>query len=113
MTTIFVSHAKEDAACAEHLRQDLEAQGYTLWREPTSLSLTSILYPRTIESHILSSTALVLVWSSHAASSEWVERHVLFALQLRKPIIPVIIDGTSLPNTVIVSTTVASLKPCD
>src|SRR5713226_1102470 len=99
MTTIFVSHTKEDADCAERIRQGLEAKGYTTWREPTSLTMESILYPRTIENVILSSAAVVLVWSSSAASAasaEWVERHILFAQQLKKPIVPVVIDGTGL-----------------
>jgi hypothetical protein len=112
MTTIFVAHTKEDAECAEHIREYLEAKGYTPWREPASLTLESILYPRTIENVILGSAAVVLVWSSSAASAEWVERHILFVQQLRKPIVPVVIDGSGLPNTLIVSTTITSQAPC-
>ncbi len=104
MITIFVSHAKEDSACAEAILQDLEARGYAVWREPASLSMESILYPRTIESVILSSAAVILVWSSSAAQSEWVERHLLFAQQLKKPLFPVLIDGTALSNTLITDT---------
>jgi len=112
MTTIFVSHTKEDTDCAEHIRQSLEAKGYATWREPTSLTMESILYPRTIENIILGSAAIVLVWSTSAAQSEWVERHILFAQQLKKPIVPIVIDGTGLPNTLIVSTTITSQTPC-
>jgi hypothetical protein len=112
MTTIFVSHTKEDATCAESIRQSLEAMGYTTWREPTSLAMESILYPRTIENVILGSAALVLVWSSSSAQSEWVERHILFAQQLKKLIIPIVTDGTGLSTTLIVSTTITSLAPC-
>jgi hypothetical protein len=43
MTTIFVSHAKEDNESAEQIRQGLEARGYSTWREPTSLSMESIV----------------------------------------------------------------------
>jgi TIR domain len=112
MITIFVSHTKEDTDCAEHIRQDLETKGYTTWREPTSLTMESILYPRTIENVILGSVALVLVWSTSAAQSEWVERHILFAQQVKKPIIPIVIDGTDLSNTLIVRTTITSQPPC-
>src|SRR5437868_4035299 len=69
MTTIFISHAKEDAVCAEQISQGLEAQGYSVRRESTSLSLESILYPRTIENFILGSAAVLLLWSSSAAQS--------------------------------------------
>lgn len=112
MTTIFVSHTKEDIDCAEHIRQGLEAKGYTTWREPTSLTLESILYPRTVENVILGSATVVLVWSSHASQSEWVERHILFAQQLKKPIVPAVLDSTGLPTTLIVSTTITSQTPC-
>ncbi len=101
MPQIFVSHARQDAACAEQIRQGLEVVGYTSWREPDSLSIESILYPRTIENIILSSAALVLVWSDGAAQSDWVERHLLFAQQVQKPIVPVLLDGTALPNTLV------------
>jgi TIR domain len=112
MTNIFVSHTKEDADCAERIRQGLEVKGYTTWREPTSLTIQSILYPRTIETVILGSAAVVLVWSSSAAQSEWVERHILFAQQVKKPIVPLVTDGTGLPTTLIVNTTIAGQAPC-
>ncbi len=101
-----------DADCAEHIRQALEAKNYTTWREPTSLTMESILYPRTIENVILGRAAVVLVWSSSATQSEWIERHILFAQQLKKTIVPVVIDGTGLPTTLIVSTTIISQTSC-
>ncbi len=70
MTSIFVSYAKEDGTCAETILQGLEAQGYHIWRELASLTMESVLYPRTIENEILGSTAVLLLWSSSAASSE-------------------------------------------
>ena len=112
MTQIFVSNAKNDAACAETIRQGLEARGYSTWREPTSLGMESILYPRTIENIILGSAAVILVWSSSAAQSEWVERHMLFAQHLKKLIVPVVIDGTDLPNTVVSVKPLTSNPPC-
>ena len=112
MTTIFVSFAKEDTACAEHILHDLETQGYTTWREPSSLTMESVLYPRTIENVILGSAAVVLVWSSNATQSEWVERHRLFAQSLKKLIFPVELDSTSLPNTLVAVTPVRSQAPC-
>src|SRR5260221_13068363 len=108
MTTIFVSFAKEDGACAESILQGLEAKGYSPWREPKSLELSSILYPRTIDNVILSSTAVVLVWSSNASRTECVERHILFAQHLKKPIQPDLINGTCLQNRLIADQPIAS-----
>lgn len=112
MPHFFVSHAPQDATCAEQIRQGLEGGGYPTWREPASLSIESILYPRTIENVILGSAALVLVWSGSAARSDWVERHLLFAQQLQKPILPVLLDGTTLPNTLVGVMPIKSSTSC-
>src|SRR5947209_3497585 len=112
MTTIFISHAKEDVECAEQISQGLEAQGYSVRREPTTLSLESILYPRTVENFILGSAAVLLLWSSSAAQSEWVERQMLFAQRLKKPVVPLLLDETALPNTLLPETTITSQAPC-
>lgn len=112
MTMIFVSSAHEDVACAEQIRQGLEAAAHTTWREPASLSIGSVLYPPTIENAILASAAVVLVWSGNAAQSAWVERHLLFAQSLKKQIIPVLRDATGLPVTLLADVTIAASVPC-
>src|SRR5437588_7670942 len=68
-----------------------------------------------IENAILGSAAVVLVWSSAAAQAAWVARHILFAQRLKKLILPVVLDGTILPNTLIVdsNTIIISQPPCD
>ena len=40
------------------------------------------------------------------------ERHTLFAQRLKKPIFLVVLDGTSLPNTLVVDATIPSQAPC-
>lgn len=112
MTQIFVAHSPDDADYAEHIRRDLEAKGYTTWREPTSLTMESILYPKTIENIILGSAAVVLVWSNSAAQSEWVERYMLFAQSLKKPIFPIVLGGTGLPNTLVSVTPIIDQALC-
>ena len=113
MTTIFVSHAQEDAGCAETIRRSLEARGYSVFREPGYPGPGEASYPHTIEYAILGSAALVLVWSSAASREAWVERHIHFAQRLRKLILPVVLDGTPLPNTLIVETVISCRPPCD
>ncbi|GAC1408101.1 MAG: hypothetical protein NVSMB49_28290 [Ktedonobacteraceae bacterium] len=112
MTRIFVSHTPEDTPCAEKIRTDLEAKGYTIWRQPESLQMSDILYPRTIETMILGSAAIILVWNKRASQSEWVERHVLLAQRLRKLLLPVLLDRTPLPITVVISTSISTQMPC-
>jgi hypothetical protein len=101
MTRIFLSYAPENITCAEALRIGLEAQGYTPWREPTYPNSNSISYPHMIETAVLGSATIVLVWSQHAAQNTWVERHLLFAQTLKKPIFSLLLDTTSLPTTLV------------
>lgn len=112
MTHIFVLHSAEDAACAEQIRQGLEAKGYSVWRPSASVQMSDLLYPRTAETHILESAAVMLVWSQSAAQAEWVERQVLFVQQLRKSLITLVLDGTALPNTLVTVTTMTAQSPC-
>src|SRR5579863_155067 len=98
MTTIFIVHVENDANCAEQIRLGLEAKGYTLWRELTSPAV-AIQHPQTTEDVILGSAAMVVVWSSSAKDSAVVERQLLLARRLHKPIIPVRLDATNLPDT--------------
>ena len=112
MTSIFLCYPKEHAACAEELRTGLEAQGYTPWREPTNADPKSASYPHMIETAVLGSAAVVLVWSQHAAQTTWVERQLLFAQSLKKPIFPVTLDHTSLPGTLVAVSSLAIQTTC-
>ncbi|HEY1350024.1 MAG TPA: toll/interleukin-1 receptor domain-containing protein [Ktedonobacteraceae bacterium] len=107
MTTLFLSHTPNDTAGAETLRQALEVQGYNCWRAPGYAAPGMYSYPRIIESGIVGCAALVLIWNAAAARDEWVIRHLLFAQRLRKAMLPVLLDQTALPNTLIVPATVA------
>jgi hypothetical protein len=104
MTTIFLSSANEDRACADEIRQGLEVNGHTIWREPDFPTSAEQSYPYLIENAVLGSATLVLLWSQHAALNVWSKRHVLIAQRFFKPIVPVVLDGTALPNTLTTET---------
>jgi len=88
-------------------------QGYAVFREPGYPGPGEVSYPHLIENAILGSAALVLLWSSAAAREGWVARHVHFAQRLHKLILPVTLDDTALPNTLIVDTTISCQPSCD
>lgn len=101
MTQLFIIFAAEDAACADEVRDGLAAQGYTVWQEPTDLDPQSISYPKAIEAGIRGSAAAILIWSSAAANTEWVERKTLYAQRLQKPILLLARDDTLPPITLV------------
>lgn len=106
MTTIFLSYANEDQACSGEIRQELEANGYTPWCTPPFPTPRDQSYPYVIENAILGSAALVLLWSQHAAADLWSKRHVLIAQRFFKQIVPIVLDGTALPNTMTTETSI-------
>jgi len=112
MTQIFISHIPADAACAQKIQADLQTLGYTIWASQPHLTPESASYPRMIENGVRSSAATVVVWSAGAARSEWVERALLSAQRLQKPILPIVTDGTDLPATLFDAPQVASQPPC-
>ncbi len=112
MVGMFVAFAQEDAACADEIKRGLEAKGYAVWREQKGVSIESVLYPRTVENGIVGSAAVIVLWSSHAAQSEEVEREMLFAQRLKKLVLPVVLDATELPETLATASSVAGQPSC-
>ncbi len=97
MTNLFLLHAPEDTACSETLHTGLATRGYRIWQEPHSLQVSDILYPHATENAILGSAVVLLVWSRSAACSHEMVRHLLFSLDLKKTILPLVLDKTELP----------------
>ncbi|HVB61471.1 MAG TPA: toll/interleukin-1 receptor domain-containing protein, partial [Ktedonobacteraceae bacterium] len=102
MTTIFLSSTQEDAPCASQIRQGLEQAGYTVWCEPDYPTPRDASYPSLIENAILGSAAVVVLWSHRAASFAWTKRHILIAQRFFKLLVPVTLDETALPSTLLV-----------
>lgn len=111
MTTIFISYTKEDSICADQIRQGLEANGYSVWQEPDYLTPRDASYPSVIENAILGSAAVVVLWSSSAASFAWMKRHILIAQRFFKPLVPITLDETALPSTLLVES-LSGEEPC-
>ncbi len=101
MIRIFLSYDQADQACATQMREGVEAAGYTVWREPDYPTPRDASYPYMIESGILGSGAVVVLWSQSAADSVWVKRHLLIAQRFFKPLVVVRLDETSLPTTLL------------
>lgn len=114
MTTLFISHSPEDALCAETIRHGLEIRGYICWRDPAYPTPTDHSYPHIIESAILGSASLILIWNTHAAQTAEVTRHIQIAQQLQKTILPLVLDTTALPPTLVTPTPpLSGLTSCD
>jgi tetratricopeptide (TPR) repeat protein len=91
----FISHAGKDTAQAEVIESGLGAK--RVWLDRSEIRLGALL-GRELLSNIRASRALVLVWSKHAARSPWVQSEWIAAANLGKPIVPIRLDKTPLPQ---------------
>lgn len=100
MAQLFLIHTLDDPAAAT-AGAALAAVGYAIWTPPNAFDPQSISYARAVETGIQRSAAVVLVWSVSAAQSADVERRLLYAQQLLKPIAVLRTDAAALPPTLV------------
>lgn len=91
----FISHASQDRRAAERLEAALGAE--RVWFDRSDIRLGALL-GRELLSNIRRSRTLVLVWSRDAAQSPWVQSEWISAVNLGKPVIPITLDSTALPQ---------------
>lgn len=88
---MFLSYARADQAYAKQFSQHLEAAGVACWfDERLDFSQPWLAV---IEGRIERCAALVVVVTNASKTSPWVERELLLAEQLRKPIFPLQLGG--------------------
>jgi len=108
MTSIFLAQTSASASFAEHLRQELRCKGYTLPEYP---AIDSALAASRVERAIVGSAAVVLLWESSAASPLWQARHIDPAQRFRKPLFPLLLDATPLPDSLAALSTLSGQLP--
>lgn len=94
---IFISFASEQRDFAEKLAKDLRNDDFKVW-----IAIDSIYggdnWIQVIEDGIEKSCLIVLVWSQGAGESEYVRAEWGKALRLKKRIIPLLRDSSSIPD---------------
>jgi hypothetical protein len=91
----FISHAGKDTKRAESIESGLGAK--RVWLDRSEIRVGALL-GRELLSNIRASRAIVLVWSKRAAQSPWVQSEWIAAANLGKPIVPLRLDKTPLPQ---------------
>ena len=70
MSDVFVSYARPDEPQAKRVAEALRALGYNVWRDDELPAHRA--YAEVIEERLRSAKAVVVLWSSDAAASQWV-----------------------------------------
>lgn len=79
----FIAYAHEDAALAQQLHNDLQAQGVQCWFALHDMKIGARIRP-TIDQAIRQQDKLLLLVSSHSINSYWVEDEVEAALEIER-----------------------------
>ena len=96
MPQIFISYSRKDIDFARKLAEDLEKAGYDVWWDLTDLRGGDD-WVRVIPAAIESSAFFLVVLSPNSAASDWVAKEYTQALNLRKKIIPLLLEPGPVP----------------
>ena len=90
--SIFISYSREDKTYANKLVQALIKQGLPVWLDD------QIDYgdkwPRVIEENLRKCQVFLLIMSPRSHKSHWVNCELTLALELKKPIFPLLLEGS-------------------
>jgi adenylate cyclase len=94
MSDIFISYARSTAANAQQVADALRALGYGVWRDDELPAHRA--YADVIRERLQAAKAVVVIWSSEAANSEWVRSEAERARADHK-LVQLSLDGAELP----------------
>jgi hypothetical protein len=96
MTTYFLSYARADEAIALKLADDLIAAGAQVWVDQYDIR-PSQHWDRAVEAAVHSCEGMIVILSPRSAASPTVADEVSVAIDLKKDLIPVLIEPCVLP----------------
>ena len=88
---IFISYSRQDHTYVERLIAAFEERGLSVWLDNRIDYGTA--WQREIEKHLEACQAFVLVMTPRAYESHWVTCELSVALELKKPIFPLLLEG--------------------
>jgi len=94
--SVFLSYARANAGAVDALEHELQGLQVKVWRDQESL-YSGQRWPKALGEAIAASDAVVLIWSSEAAQSDFVELEWTTALALKKPLLLWQLDQAPLP----------------
>mgnify|MGYP002621474550 FL=1 len=88
---VFISYSHKDGAYVDRLTAYLAGAGIEVWTD-RGIEFGAE-WARTIDQQLRTCAAFVPVMSSNSRQATWVAKEILLALQLKKPILPLLLEG--------------------
>lgn len=98
MSDVFISYARDDAAVAKKLTDNLERHGLSVFFDRAIT--TGENYGEVIFKELRNATSVVVLLSKHSKRSRWVEAELQTALENKGIVIPVLLDPEGKENWV-------------
>ncbi|MGH9841086.1 MAG: NACHT domain-containing protein, partial [Blastocatellia bacterium] len=94
--TVFVSYAHADAEFANRLVMDLRAKGHECWIDSSAIK-AGAKWAQSIAEGIANSSVLLVIVTSQALQSDWVEKEIIWTQQEpeKKLVIPVLLENVN------------------
>ena len=93
MTDVFLSHAEEDRAVMEKIRNSLRRESITVWTNKTDIQ-TGEAFEEAINRGIEQADNLIFLLSPESLQSYYCQKELEYALSLNKRIIPILVRET-------------------
>lgn len=93
---VFISYSHFDENIALAIEDILRKVNLDVFLAKTNIQ-DGHRWPKEIEKNLVDCNAMVLLWSQHAADSEWVESERTYVKQQKKKIFIVQLDSTPIP----------------
>jgi hypothetical protein len=93
---IFVSYARVHRKLVTPLVSLLRVDGRLIFQDESSI-LPGQKWEESLQEALQAAKKVIVFWCKHASVSKWVSREAERAAELRKDLIPVILDNTPLP----------------
>jgi TIR domain-containing protein len=95
---VFLSYSRANAEAAEWLRQTIEQLGVNAWRDTDEIAVGS--WRAEIDRGIANAAAVFVIATPASLASIEVSREILAAADLKKPIVPVLLEPVAFPDGV-------------
>lgn len=92
MSHIFISYSKKNSTYAYALADFLQEQGFNIWIDRIGVEY-GVGWWDAIVDGLDKCGAVIVVMTPEAKASDWVQREVFIALQDKKPIFPLLLNG--------------------
>lgn len=93
---VFAAYARKDARSVLELVRLIRMTGAPVFLDVDSIP-TGESWRETIHAAILNANLVAVFWTESASQSQEVQHEWQLALELKKPIVPVVMDGPALP----------------